>query len=235
MKTAIFVVMAVCLTAAEQGYAQEGGRYVAVDGQASIRVAPDMATLQLGAQARDIDLEAARSRVLTVTRRFLEFAGDEGIDDDDVQSSSLNIRPEYRWNRDENAQELLGYYVQRDITVRLEDIDKLGRIMEGAVEAGINTVQPPVLGHSQEQQLRRRALALATSDARANAAEIAATLDMSLGAVRSVRASDVVQPQPRYAAMAMREADAMGAETYLTGQITIESRVSAEFDLVAND
>ena len=48
--------------------AQTAERSIAVDGQAVIEVEPDSATLRLGVQSRQTDLDCARSRVVDVTR-----------------------------------------------------------------------------------------------------------------------------------------------------------------------
>jgi len=230
------VSLATAGTAAAQSAAENAqvDRYVAVNGEASISVTPDTATLNMAVQARNASLDAARDEVVKTTRDFLDFADERDIDDEDVQTSGLNVRPDYRWNDKENRQELQGYFVQRDVVVKLKDMQKLGRIMEGAIEVGINQVQPPVLSHSNEKSLRRRALATATRDARTNAEQIAKSLNAKLGPVRNVTAMDGGRPQPRFNMMSAREADTSGADTYSTGQIRIEARVNAQFDLIAN-
>jgi uncharacterized protein YggE len=233
VKSFVPTVFAALLLAATPTAAQENARVIAVDGSATISVTPDRATLRMAAQARNESLDTARAEVVRVTRAFLEFAGDKGMDDDDIQTSGLNIRPEYRWNNDENRQVLLGYFVQRDIVVELRDLDSLGEIMEGAVDVGINQVQPPMFRHSESRKLRRQALARAAEDARANAQQIAKTLDMRLGNVRRLVATETNLPQPQLMrAMAVAEDAAVGgADTYSTGRISIEARVQAEFDL----
>lgn len=213
--------------------AEEPDRYVSVDGHATVAVEPDVATIHMGISERAADVDTARREVVNSTRRFLEFAGNLGIDEEKIQTFGLSVQPQYRWNRDEEQQEFTGYIVTRQIVVELEALDKLGDVMEGAVSTGVNQVQPPILGRSDERKLRRRALAEATQDARANAQEIARSLNADLGAVRTVSSSNVVIPEPgnlRMAAVAM-EADTSGGDTYSTGQITIKATVSAQFDL----
>jgi len=211
------------------------GRVIAVPGSATVNAAPDRATLSLGVEARNRELSAARDEVAGTIGRFLSLSDSEGIERSDVRTSGLNIRPEYRWNKDEERQELIGYYVQRDVAVELKDLDKLGAMMEGAVDLGINQVRPPVFSHSNEKELRRRALAAATEDARRNARQIAETLGANLGSVRRVAViaeSAPPMPLPRMAAMAASDQFESAAETYSTGQIAIEARVSAEFDVL---
>lgn len=213
--------------------AESPDRFVSVDGHATMTVEPDIATIRMAVSARAAEVDSARREVVEGTRRFLEFAEDQGIDDRKIRSFGLSVQPQYRWNRDEERQEFVGYVVTRQLVVELDELDKLGAVMEGAVSTGVNQVQPPELKRSDERELRRRALADATRDARANADQIARSLNARLGAARTVTSSNVVVPDPRsfrVAQMAM-EADTSGADTYSTGQITIEASVSAQFDL----
>lgn len=234
MKSCAILLAIPVLFSAPSVVAQEPDRYVSVDGQATITVEPDIATIRMGVTERAADVDTARREVVNGTRRFLEFAAEQGIEADSIQTFGLSVQPQYRWNRDEERQEFAGYIVTRQIVVELEALDKLGVVMEGAVSTGVNEVQPPILRRSDERELRRRALARATQDARANAEEIARSLNASLGAVRTISSSNVVIPEPRHlrmAAVAM-EADTSGGDTYSTGQITIEATVSAQFDLI---
>lgn len=219
------------LLASAFAFAEEP-RSVSVDGSATISVAPDRATLRMAIESRNAVLDTARGEVIAATRAFLDFADEADIEDDDVQTSGLSIRPEYRWDDGDNRQVMTGYVVQREIVVELRELDSLGEIIEGAIDKGVNQVQPPDFRHSNENDLRRQALARATEEARANAAQIARTLGVTLGSVRRVTANASPAPEPRMLrAMAMSEAAPSGADTYSIGQIAIEARVSAEFDL----
>ena len=235
MKLSASLPLLVALVFPLAAQAQSNDRSIAVNGYASIEVEPDSATLRLGVQSRQPDLNTARSRVIEISRAFLAVTDDLSIDRDQIQTTGLNIRPEYRWDNQNNSQKLLGYLVQRDIVVELGNLDKLGDVLEQAVDAGINQVQPPILKHSNERELRRRALSAATRDARANARAIAETLDVELGSVISVSSQQSSTPRPPFPAMAMREAAVADTETYVSGQIRIEASVAAVFGIGADD
>ncbi len=216
--------------------ADENTRTVTVDGRATITAAPDRARLAMAVQIRDRDMQVARQQVVKVTRDLIAFARQSGIDAASIQTTGATIRPEYRWDPDDNRQELQGYLVQRDIAIEVDDLDKLGELIEGAVDVGVNLVSPPSLESSRERELRREALAAAARDAEANARRLAETLGMRLGAARDVSAVEAPAPQPLYReqmAMAAR-ADAGGADTYDSGHIRFEANVTVRFDLVEN-
>ncbi|MGI9330517.1 MAG: SIMPL domain-containing protein [Gammaproteobacteria bacterium] len=207
-------------------------RQVNVNGSAVIMASPDQATLRLGIQSRNKDLQAAREQVARVAGDFLQLTRKLGIDESQVQTTGLSLRPEYRWDREAQKQDFAGYFVQRSLQVELKDIELLGELIEGAVNTGVNEVSPPVLGSSRRQELEREAMALAAKDAQANAQVLATALKAKLGQVRQISAMDSRRPPAPVAMRAMAmEADSSAAPTYQTGDIRFESRVNASFDL----
>jgi uncharacterized protein YggE len=169
-----------------------------------------------------------------VSSAFLALCKKLGIKDSKVRTSGLTIQPEYRWDQKENQQIFQGYFVQRQLEVELDDLDKLGDLIEGAIDVGVNEVSPPQLDSSRRKELSRDALAAAAADARANAERIAASLGVKVGAVRTLTAGGAAPPpvplqMTRMKAMA---ADSGAAESYTPGEIGFESRVEATFDLV---
>ena len=211
----------------------EAARIVTVDGKGSVTVPPDMAHVSMAVQARDLDMAAARQRVLTTTRDFLGHCDELGIDAGKIQTTGLSIQPMYRWNESRSEQVLQGYLVRRQVSVELDDLELLGAVMEGAVDQGINEVSPPRLASSREAELHRQALAAAARDAAANAAVLADTLGVSVGNVIEVNASrqQVPPPVPVYARAAMAESDSAPA-TYSAGEIRFEASVNATFELI---
>jgi uncharacterized protein YggE len=216
---------------AHSALAEELPRQVNVTGRASLSATPDLATVSLGIQARNPSLEAARGRVAKVAGDFLTLCRKLGIAENKIQTTALTMRPEYRWDPNGREQQFTGYFVQRSLTVELTDLELLGKLIEGAVDAGVNEVSPPQLDSSQRRQLLREALATAAEDARANAETLATALGARLGPVRQINADDVGgPPQPMMMRVQMAEA-ADAAATYQAGDIRFEARVNATFDL----
>ena len=209
----------------------EPPRQVNVTGTASLTAAPDRAVITLGIQARNPSLAAARDKVTKVAGEVLELTRKLGIAKKSVQTTGLTMRPEYRWNRDGQKQEFTGYFVQRSLTVELEDLELLGQLIEGAVDAGVNEVSPPQLDSSRRRELHREALAKAAEDARANAEVLARTLGATLGPVRSISAADIGGPPRPMQARVMMAESADAAATYQAGDIRFDARVNVSFDL----
>ena len=95
-------------------------------------------------------------------------------------------------------------------------------------------MSPPQLKSSRERDLHRQALALAAEDARANANQLAETLDVRLGDVLEINASQQVLPSPiiRNERLAMASmADA--SQVYESGEMRFEASVTARFELLS--
>src|SRR5690606_38480261 len=113
-------------------------RTVTVTGEGEISVAPEIATVHLAIEARDRELNAAQSQAGKVVDAVLELADSLEIPREQVQSTQLHVQPEYNWN--DGRQEFRGYLVQREVRVELDDLAKLGPLLERAMSAGVNSV-----------------------------------------------------------------------------------------------
>jgi uncharacterized protein YggE len=229
--------LAVAQTAPPAPMQMQRPRTITVAGSGTVVGEPDKARVQLTVQKSNPAMERARADAVAVVEKFLALTKKLGIDPKKVRTTSSFVNPEYRWDEKNNRQVLIGYMVQRQLEVEVNDLDKLGPLIEGAVDAGVNNVSPPMLDSSKRRDLNRQALAAASKDAEANARAIAETLGVKLGALRELTAGDATPPPPRPMPMMMKmeaavAADARGAETYSPGSLEFEARVDATFDVV---
>ena len=205
-------------------------RHITVNGEGTVLVDPDRATINVGVEARASNLDSARQDVNDATSRFLRLCKKLGIAERFVNTSAANIRPEYSRNDQQRGRRLTGYFVSRTLTVDLRDLEQLGELLEGSVNLGINNVSSPVLGLVDATAATRQALKKATEDAKTNAEAIASTLSVQLGAVQYVNAgANNMPPVPAAQGRVMMSMAAEAAETYSAGQISVSARVTAQF------
>lgn len=223
---ALFLFASVC------AMADDVVQTVSVTGNGRVNTLPDRATVQMSIVSRAKELDAAQAGAVKVTAAVLSLTDELDIKRNKVDTTGATVRPDYRWNRDTEKQELLGYIAERQMNVKVDDLDRLGRLVEGAVAAGVNQVSPPQLDSSRRETKHREALAVAAKDARANAEVLAETLGAKLGNPISI--SDGSAP-PRPPVPQLRMAAAMesdSAATYNAGDLTITATVSVVFELV---
>ena len=210
-------------------------RLVSVTGQGEVKAMPDMAYVSLGVEARKPVLADARAEVTRAVERILALTRELGIDPKQVDSSQLQVQPEYRWNEQDSQRVLLGYVVSRQIQVEVRDLEKLGLLLERAVSAGANQEGGARLDSSKRKALERQALARAVEDARLDAETLARSAGMKLGTVYSLSASSEAMPmfyaKGERALAAAPMADAAAAETYEAAELRFTANVSAQWEL----
>ena len=87
--------------------AEEQARTVTVTGSGFTEVEPDRATLRMSISVREPTLAAAQKEAAAVTSKVLKMTDRMEIDRDQVDTTGASVRPDYRWNRETQEQELL--------------------------------------------------------------------------------------------------------------------------------
>lgn len=213
--------------------ADEPAPGISVTGQAELRITPDRAELAMAVEQRADSANEAMQSAGHVAARFLEAARDIGAEADQIRSSDVRIMPEYRWDEARGQREQIGFTARRDIQLRVRDLGHLSDYLRAAAATGMTHVSPPEMQLSNAAEVRQRALAEATRDARANAQAIAAAADRELGALLALdaRPEQSRPPEPvTMRAMAESGREDAGAGVAL-GEIVHKAEVRARFEL----
>ena len=212
-----------------------GGRSVTVSGEAEREVMPDRAHLSLTAEVRQATVDGARAEANRRIDALLRLLSDLKIPKTDIDSTALEVRPEFTWNPQTGSQRLKGYLVVRSVRLKLTDLEKLGAVLERGMTAGANQISPPTFTHSRREALLREVLGAATLDARRNAEAAAAGIGMTVGSAQRIEIlEEGGGPQPMVLGMVRAAAapDAAAEASYQPAQLTLKARVRATFDLV---
>jgi hypothetical protein len=210
-------------------------RTVSVTGSGEVRAQPDMASLTLGVEARNPSLAAARAEVNATVERIMALTRELKIDPKRVDSTRLQVQPDYRWDEKTSQQVLLGYLVNRQVDIELRDLDQLGSLLEKSVTAGVNQMGGARLDSTRRKELEREALARAVEDARLNAEALARASGSRLGPVLILNTSGSMPVQPMFAEKAMLAAappaDAAD-QSYVPSELKFTATVSAQYALL---
>ena len=211
-------------------------RSVSVTGSGEVKAQPDMAYVTLGVEARRPTLAEARTEVNATVERVLALTRELKIEPKFVDSTRLQVQPDYRWDEKSSSQVLLGYVVSRQVDVELRDLDRLGTLLEKSVSAGANQVGGARLDSSRRKELERAALTQAVDDARLNADALARAAGAKLGPVQSLSTTGPM-PVPMYLERAKSVAAAPMADaaeqSYQSSEMKFTASVSAQFELLA--
>jgi uncharacterized protein YggE len=199
---------------------------VMVTGEGLVKAPPDQAFVTLAAENRSRnpkDAQAQNAKAMTAVQQALTTAG---IPKDAVRTLGAQLTMESDWVN--GRQVPRGYVARNTIEVRLDDIARVGEVMDLAVTSGATTVHGVRFDVKQREMLEREALKRATADARARAEAAAAGAGRTVDRVVRIEEPSV-RPMPRpEPLMMMREAVAAGAapETpVVAGDIEIRATI----------
>ncbi len=130
---------------------------------------PDLAIISAGVVTRAASATAALQQNAERMDRVIAALKRVGIDDRDIQTSSISLNPEYRYPENQSPQ-LTGYTASNQVTVRFRDIRNSGKVLDILVAEGANQISGPsmTIEHPEEALDEARARAVAAGRARAN-------------------------------------------------------------------
>jgi uncharacterized protein YggE len=203
-------------------------RTITVVGTGRVNIVPDVAQVNVGAEARADTVSEAKAvvddQMVAIHAAFKEM----GIDEKNIQTSHYSIRYERELmpvtTEGPALENEAGYRVSNILSVTVRDVERAGDVVDAAVEAGANQVYGVTFTADDESSWQGQAREAAMSDARARAQELAGLAGVELGAVQSV--SEVIGGWP--AAMAVAPESAMGGG-FAPGELEMSTRVQVTF------
>ena len=210
-------------------------RTLTVIGEGKVSLVPDVAQLDVGAEASAETVAEAKAEVDRLRAAILNALEQAGIDQPDIQTSHYSIYYEQdpplarggSSERDEGsaATRQGRYRVRNMLRVTVRDVGKAGSVLDEVVEAGANQVYGVALTVSDESRWQGQARRAAMDNARARAGELARLAGVELGQVLSV--SEVIGGWP--GAFSPVPGRSMGGSGIAPGQLEMDTQVQVTF------
>ncbi|MFW6331389.1 MAG: SIMPL domain-containing protein, partial [Gemmatimonadota bacterium] len=167
--------------AAAQVVAGEGPPTLQVSGTATVMRAPDVAEVRLAVETTAETAKAASERNADRMEAVLEAILDQGVERDRVRTQRLELRPRYDRRREAETPTIVGYQAVNQVTVRLEDVARVGSVVDAAVRSGANRVEGIRFELADPEAAYHEALREAIAEARPEAEVAATALGLALG------------------------------------------------------
>lgn len=168
---------------------------------------PDVAIISAGVVTRASSATAAIQDNANRMERIRAALKRAGIADRDIQTSSINLNPDYRYDQNQPPV-LTGYQASNTLSIRFRDIRSSGEILDALVAQGANQINGPSLTIDKPEAALDEARAKALANGRARADLYARSLGMKVVRLLSVSESGGYSPAPPMPyAMAMAERD----------------------------
>lgn len=193
---------------------------------------PDLAIVSAGVQTLRPTATAAIEENAARMERVRAALKRAGIDDKDIQTSSLSLNPEYRYGENQPPQ-LTGYRATNTVSVKFRDLKRTGAILDALVREGANQINGPSLTIDKPEAAYDEARMRAIANGRARAELYARALGMRVARLLSVSESGSVIPPPMpYARDAAMAVGAVSAESKIDpGTQELQVSVSMSFEL----
>ena len=195
---------------------------------------PDLAIVSAGVVTRQTTATAAIQENAARMERVLSALKRAGIEERDVQTSSINLNPEYRY-QDNRAPQLVGYTASNQVSIRFHDIRNTGKILDALVAEGANQINGPTLTIDKPEAALDEARLKALANGRARADVYARALGRRVARIVSISESGGSNPGPPPMPM-MMEARAQSADSkILPGEQKLQVAHTVVFDLQSAD
>jgi uncharacterized protein YggE len=192
---------------------------------------PDVAVISAGVVSRAATASAALQDSANRMERVLAALKRAGVAERDIQTSSVNLNPEYRYPENQSPQ-LVGYTATNQLTIRFRDIRNSGKILDALVAEGANQINGPSLTIDKPEAALDEARAKAIAEGKARAELYARSMGLRVVRVVSVSESGgyAVPPPAPPMPMAVRAYDS--AETKIVpGEQKLQVSLAMTFEL----
>ncbi|GAB3672400.1 SIMPL domain-containing protein [Halopiger thermotolerans] len=165
-----------------------GDREITVSASGEVESEPDKAIVSVGVEARGETAEAVTDELATGAERLRQAFTDLEIPEENVEEGRYRVGPAP--SRDGESE---GFRGTHSFEVTLEDVERVGEVIDAAVEAGADDVGHVnfTLQEETRDQLRKEALDQALANADDEAAYIADNRGVELAGTKSVTTGDV--------------------------------------------
>ena len=223
---------AVPATASAQAVAVRtlGGTRLDIAATGEVNRVPDVAVVSTGVVTRAATASQALAQNAARLDRVRTALKRAGVADRDIQTSSVNLNPDYIYAERQPPQ-LTGYQASNQLTVRFRDIRNTGRILDALVAEGANQISGPTLTIDRPEaaldEARTRALAVGSARAELYAKSLGMRVVRLLGVSEGARIDNLV---PMVAMARRAEADA-SSTSIVPGEQQLSVTLQMSFEL----
>lgn len=151
---------------------------IRVTGVGEVSIQPNRAEVTLGVTTEDLELQKAQKDNAKIINNVKNGLNALGIQDEFIRTVNYSVYPQYDFSKGEKI--FRGYRVEHLLLITIDDIEKVGLIVDNAVQNGANIVSGIAFTITDPQQYELHALSLAVVHAYQKAEAIAGTLRVQL-------------------------------------------------------
>jgi uncharacterized protein YggE len=195
---------------------------------AEVQAAPDIAGIGAGVVTQAAEAQAALAANSEKMVRVIAALKKAGVADRDIQTSGLNLQPQFRYEQNQPPV-LTGFQASNRVQVTLRDLKAAGRVIDTLVKEGANQIDGPDFRVAAPEPLLDKARAEAVARARARAELYAQAAGLRVVRITSI--SEGFEQRPPMPMPRMVAAEAAAAPPVSPGEVGLSATVSMAFEL----
>jgi uncharacterized protein YggE len=150
-----------------------------VSGEGRVYTKPDIAVVSLSVITEGWSVGNVQEGNSEKMNGLIDFLKDFGIVEKDIKTKNYQIQPRYSYEEG-RAPWISGYRISQTLEIKIREMDKIGEILEGSVNAGANQVSSLVFEVDNDEEFKAQARKLAIEDAKEKAKKLASDLGVKL-------------------------------------------------------
>ena len=224
-----FAAIALALVTSASAYAQTPPpaevSVVVSTGEGIVKRAPDRAWVTIAAESRAKTPGEAQKLNADAMSAVMQRIKGASIPAEAVRTASYDLQPEFDYAN--GKQTLRGYVARNSIEVRIDDLPKMGSVIDVSVGAGATSVSNIRFDLKDRTAAEQEALKLAVADAKSQADAAAQAAGVRVERIVRLEVHrDTSTPQPR-PMMAMRSEMAVSAAPPVSpGELEVRAMVT---------
>lgn len=179
------LVLSACGPTTINQAAPETVRKLSVSGLGVVYLTPDIVYINIGVNTQRENAAEAVEINKEQTSAVIQAIKDFGVDAKDIRTTNFSIwsNPQY----DEFGQvKGSNYSVDNTVNVTVRDLDKLGDLLDAAIQAGANSIYSIQFDVEDKTEATKQARAQAVEDAKLEAQELADAAGISLVQIEDI-------------------------------------------------
>jgi uncharacterized protein YggE len=177
---------------------------IAVTGTGTVTVKPDIADVRLGVSIQKPTVKEAQAAAAEAMTSAVAAIRKAGVANDDIKTTTVSLGPVYEYPQG-GTQKLVGYQFSNQVAVTVRDLSKVAAVIDGAIEAGANTVDGVTFRVQNAVAAESQARTAAMADAKARAQALATAAGVSITGVAQIVETSAPVPMPYPAAGAAKD------------------------------
>ena len=223
MKSLLFAALGILMVNTAALAQVDQTSQVIVTGDGIVKATPDQAWVTIGAEARSKNSKDAQQRNAEAMTAIQQKIATFGITKDAIKTTAIDLQIEFDYAN--GRQTARGYVARNTIEVRVDELAKLGDVLDAVVNSGATMIHGVRFDVKQRGQVETAALQAAVKDAMSKAQAVASGAGRATDRILKIEevSSGAPIPMMRQLAMEARAADA--ATPVAPGELEIRSQV----------